>query len=62
MAFLDAAARRLGTCEFADDEHFCALEAVLLQLGVKEVVLPKARRPPCPFSRGGGGLAGFAHN
>ena len=44
VAFLDAAARRLGACEFADDEHFCSLEAVLLQLGVKEVVLPKARR------------------
>ena len=43
VAFLDAAARRLGACEFADDEHFCSLEAVLLQLGAKEVVLPKAR-------------------
>ena len=41
MAFLDAAARRLGACEFADDEHFCSLEAVLLQLGAKEIVLPK---------------------
>ncbi|KAK9842053.1 hypothetical protein WJX81_006373 [Elliptochloris bilobata] len=41
VAFLDAAARRLGACEFADDEHFCSLEAVLLQLGAKEVVLPK---------------------
>ena len=52
VAFLDAAARRLGACEFADDEHFCSLEAVLLQLGVKEVVLPKARSPPCPLFRG----------
>jgi len=43
VAFLDAAARRAGACEFADDEHFCSLEAVLLQLGAKEVVLPKAR-------------------
>ena len=52
VAFLDAAARRLGACEFADDEHFCSLEAVLLQLGVKEVVVPKARRTPCPSPRG----------
>lgn len=43
VAFLDAAARKAGACEFADDEHFCSLEAVLLQLGAKEVVLPKAR-------------------
>lgn len=50
MAFLDAAARRLGACEFADDEHFCSLEAVLLQLGAKEVVLPKVS--VCSSSRG----------
>ena len=43
IAFADAAGRRLGACEFADDEYFCATEAVLLQLGAKEVVLPKVR-------------------
>lgn len=41
IAFADAAGRRMGACEFADDEYFCSTEAVLLQLGAKEVVLPK---------------------
>lgn len=43
VAFSDAALRRLGACEFADDEHFCNLEAVTTQLGAKECVMPKAR-------------------
>lgn len=41
VAFSDMAGRRLGACEFADDEYFCSTEAVLMQLGAKEVVLPK---------------------
>jgi DNA mismatch repair protein MSH2 len=41
VAFADAGGRKLGACEFADDEHFCSTEAVLLQLGAKEVVLLK---------------------
>lgn len=42
VAYADAAGRRLGACEFADDEYFCSTEAVLLQLGAKEVALLKA--------------------
>jgi hypothetical protein len=33
--------RRLGACELPDDDHFCCLEALLMQLGVREVALPK---------------------
>ena len=43
IAFCDAAGRALGTCEFADDEYFCSTESVLVQLGAKEVVMPKVR-------------------
>ena len=42
VAFCDAAGRALGACEYADDEYFCNTESVLVQLGAKEVVLPKA--------------------
>lgn len=41
LAFCDAAGRALGACEYADDEYFCSTESVLVQLGAKEVVLPK---------------------
>eukprot|EP00884_Botryococcus_braunii_P018504 jgi/Botrbrau1/5337/Bobra.0346s0011.1 len=41
MAFCDMARRHLGACEFADDEHFCSLETLVIQLGAKEIVLPK---------------------
>jgi len=33
--------RHLGTCEFPDDSHFCALEAMLMQIGAREAALPK---------------------
>ena len=45
VAFADGAGRRLGACQFADDEHFCATEAVLMQLGAREVVLLKVPPP-----------------
>jgi DNA mismatch repair protein MSH2 len=41
VAFADVAGRSMGACEFADDEYFCSTEAVLVQIGAKEVVLPK---------------------
>ena len=39
IAFANLTSRALGACEFADDEQFCALEAVLLQVAAKEVVV-----------------------
>ena len=44
-ACLGGLCRRLGACEFADDEHLCTLEATLVQLGAKEVVMPKVGDP-----------------
>ena len=41
LAYCDATSRRLGACDFADDEHFCELEAAVTQLGAREAVLPK---------------------
>ena len=41
IAYVDISARQLGCCEFVDDEQFCVLEAVIVQLGAKECVLPK---------------------
>ena len=41
VAYCDAPGRKLGACQFTDDEHFCNLETVLVQLGAKECVLPK---------------------
>ncbi|KAL6763329.1 DNA mismatch repair protein [Haematococcus lacustris] len=41
LAYADVVARRLGVAQFVDDELLCSLEAVLVQLGAKEVLLPK---------------------
>jgi hypothetical protein len=41
VAYLDAGRHRLGAAEFADDEQFCTLEAVTLQLGAKECAVLK---------------------
>ena len=43
VAFANLTTRQLGACEFADDEQFCSLEAVLLQLAAKEVVVALVR-------------------
>lgn len=45
VAFCDVARRHLGACEFADDEHFCSLETLIMQLGAKEIVVPKVPVP-----------------
>lgn len=50
VAYCDATGRKLGACQFTDDEHFCNLETVLVQLGAKECVLPKVRASCCNFS------------
>lgn len=42
VAFTDNVSRLLRACEFADDEHFCAFEALLVQTGARECVLPFA--------------------
>ena len=48
VAFANLTSRQLGACEFADDEQFCSLEAVLLQIAAKEVVLAAVSVPlPC---------------
>lgn len=38
---MDNHCRLLGACELPDDDHFCLLESLLVQLGVKEVALPR---------------------
>lgn len=40
ICFVDAAAREIGTFEFLDNELFSNLESIIIQLGVKECVLP----------------------
>lgn len=44
VAYVDFSQRQLGACQFIDDPQFCTLEAVALQLGAKECVIPKVGR------------------
>jgi hypothetical protein len=45
--------RRLGACQFVDDEHFCSLETLLVQLGAREVVVQAAKGPDGAGDKGG---------
>ncbi|PNF30713.1 DNA mismatch repair protein Msh2 [Cryptotermes secundus] len=40
MGFADTTEWKLSVCEFPDDQHFSNLEALTVQLGPKEVLLP----------------------
>ncbi|KAJ9510060.1 hypothetical protein QJQ45_011708 [Haematococcus lacustris] len=51
LAYADVVARRLGVAQFVDDELLCSLEAVLVQLGAKEVLLPKEEASAADTSR-----------
>jgi hypothetical protein len=56
LAYLNPSLRLIGACEFADDEHFCGLEAALVQLGAREAALPKVRAPAAGPAGGEGGV------
>ena len=43
VAYCNVSSRQLGACEFVDSEQYCTLESIMLQLGAKEVVMPKVR-------------------
>jgi DNA mismatch repair protein MSH2 len=62
VAVLEPSARRLSACEFVDDDNFCGLEAVLVQAGAREVVLPAAAGSGGGGGRGGGGRGGGGGN
>lgn len=41
VAFVDVAGRRIGVAQFDDSDQLCDLERTLIQLGVRECVLPQ---------------------
>ena len=58
LAYVDAAARRLGACQFFDDDQLCALETAIVQLGSRECVIQQ--EPSAPGSSATTGTASAA--
>ena len=46
VGFVDTADRKFCVCEFPDDEHFTNLEALIVQLGPKECLIPQGDGSP----------------
>lgn len=42
-AFVDPTNHRIEACEFLDDCQFCGLEALVVQVGVREMVMPQLK-------------------
>lgn len=46
VGFVETADRKFCVCEFPDDEHFTNLEALIVQLGPKECLIPQGDGSP----------------
>lgn len=45
ICFVDSFAKQIGVCEYADNELYSNTESLLIQLGVKELLLPESADP-----------------